>query len=299
MDLNLYPVFLEIIKHGSVTRAAEQLGLTQAATSNALSRLRVQMGDPLFVRSSKGMLPTHFALSIQPRIERSMAMLQALSKEEDQDLSELGEINRHFRLIMSDLEETLFLPNLVEALAHKAPGISIEIQPFQRQILQDQLERGSVDFLLAHLTAATKNVVSRPLAQQSFACVARKGHPVIGKKLKLADFVSQGHILVTPDKGSRRGVVDDKLKALGKSRTVVCSLPHFLPACLLASRSDHLLTIPRQLGEQMASALDLTLHDLPFEMPGFMIGLHWHHTRDSDPEHIVLRQFILDHPKTT
>jgi DNA-binding transcriptional LysR family regulator len=294
MDLNLYPVFLEIFKQGSVTRAAEQLCLTQAATSNALTRLRNQLGDPLFVRSSKGMLPTHFAISIRPGIERSMEMLQGLTKEEALELPDLGEIKRHFRIIMSDLEETLFLPDMIEQLAALAPGISLEVQPFQRPLLQDQLERGSIDLVLATLATAAKNVISRPMAPQSFACLARKGHPVLKKGLTLETFVAQGHILVTPDKGSRRGMVDDKLKALALSRTIVCSLPHFLPACLLASRSDHLLTIPRQLGEQMAPALGLKVHDLPFEMPGFTIGLHWHQTRDSEPDHMVLRQFLLD-----
>jgi DNA-binding transcriptional LysR family regulator len=294
MDLNLYPVFLEILHHGSVTRAAESLGLTQAATSNALARLRAQLDDPLFVRTSRGMLPTHFALEIQPRIELALQSLQTLAPEETNDLPNIGDIDRHFRIVMSDLEEALFLPDLVAKLAVAAPGISIEIQPFQRLTLQDQLERGSIDFLLAHLTAATKNVISRPLAAQTFACVTRKNNSRIGNSLDLDKFVASGHILITPDKGSRRGVVDDRLKKLGKSRTVVCSLPHFLPACLLAAQSDHLLTLPRRLGEQMAGSLGLKVHDLPFDMPGFMIGIHWHQTRDRDPEHTVFRNFVIE-----
>ena len=67
MDLNLYSVFIEIMRHGSVSKAADALNLTQPAASNALARLRTQMGDPLFVRTRGGMLPTHFDISASAR----------------------------------------------------------------------------------------------------------------------------------------------------------------------------------------------------------------------------------------
>lgn len=75
---------------------------------------------------------------------------------------------------------------------------------------------------------------------------------------------------------------------------MVCSVPHFLPACLLAARSTHLLTVPRLLGEMVAKPFGLEIYELPFSMPGFTIGLHWHGTRDSDPEHESFRNFVLN-----
>ncbi len=295
MDFNLYPVFLEIMRHGSVSKAAESLGLTQPATSNALARLRGQLGDPLFVRTRNGMVPTHFAAQIRPRIEQSLEMLRGVSIEAPDELPSLETINRHFRIVMSDLEETLFLPDLVERLAASAPGISIEVVQFQRTQLQDNLETGRADFALAHIpiTTTVNSVISRKLSQQEFVCVTRRGNRAVGKTLTLDDYVSLGHILVAPDRGGTRGVVDDRLRKLGQARTVVCSVPHFLSACLLASRSDHLLTIPRLLGERVKDHFGLDVHELPFDMPGFMIGLHWHQTRDSDPEHASLRNFML------
>ena len=293
MDFNLYPVFLEIMRHRSVSKAAEALGLTQPATSNALARLRAQLGDPLFVRSRSGMLPTHFAAEIHPRIERGLEVLRQVSLDEPVELPPLGTIERHFKIVMSDLEETLFLPELVERLAAKAPGISLEIVQFQREHLQESLEKGHVDMLLLTLTAAVNNVVSRRLSRQEFVCVARRGHPALKAGLSMADYVGRGHILVAPDRGGRRGVVDDRLKKLGYGRSVVCSVPHFLSACLLASRSDHLLTIPRLLGEQVSAPLGLEIFELPFDLPGFTIGLHWHRICESDPEHAALRGFML------
>ncbi len=294
MDLNLYPVFIEIMRHGSVSKAADVLGLTQPATSNALSRLRAQLGDPLFVRTRNGMLPTHFAREILPGIERSVDALKDLQGDRPVDLPEISTLEKHFTIVMSDLEETLFLPDLVENLASVAPGISIEVRQFQRDQLQQDLETGRTDFVLAHLSAPFKNVVSRPLSPQEFVCLARTNHPGLKRKMSLEDYTSLGHILVAPDRGDNRGVVDTQLKEMGEKRKVVCSVPHFLSACVLAARSDHLLTVPRLLGEKIAENLSLKIYNLPFAMPGFTIGFHWHWTRDSEPEHQTFRNYVLE-----
>ena len=293
MDLNLYTVFVEIMRHGSVSKAAEALGLTQPAASNALSRLREQMGDPLFVRTRNGMLPTHFAEEILPKIERSLDVLQDLPVDKEMELPAIGSIKRHYTIVMSDLEETLFLPDLIAQMAKEAPRATLEVRQFQRVGLQESLEKSRVDFIVAHLAAVVKNVVSRNLTRQDFVCVTRTGHPLLDYGLSLETYTSLGHILVAPDLGGRRGVVDERLKQLGEKRNVVCSVPHFLSGCALAAQSGHLLTVPRLLGEKVAKNFDLDIHELPFTMPGFTIGLHWHQTRDSDPEHASFRNFIM------
>ena len=294
MDLNLYSVFIEIMRHGSVSKAAEALGLTQPAASNALGRLRMQMGDALFVRTRNGMLPTHFASKILPEIEKSVETLRALPLDDQVPLPDIGSISRHFTIVMSDLEETLFLPELIEAMGEKAPRASLEVMQFQSKGLQENLEKGRIDFILAHMSAVVKNVVSKPLTRQDFVCVSRAGHPALDYALSLATYTTLGHILVAPDRGGRRGVIDERLKQLGERRNVVCSVPHFLSACALAARSNHLLTIPRLLGEKVAGNFALEFHELPFSMSGFTIGLHWHSTLDSDPEHASFRNFMIE-----
>src|SRR5215510_6748291 len=70
IDLNLLRVLDVLLEERGVTRAAARLGMTQSAVSHALSRLRDQLGDPLFVRTPAGMIPT-------PRAERLSAPLRA------------------------------------------------------------------------------------------------------------------------------------------------------------------------------------------------------------------------------
>ncbi len=300
MDLNLFVVFSAIMRHGSVSRAAENLGLTQPATSNALTRLRAQLGDPLFVRSKNGMLPTQFAKEMAPVIEQSLSGLKSVSRAGDDDSVDLKRLKRNFTIVMSDLEEVLFLSDLVQGLAAAAPAVSLEVRPFRRDNLQDELELERVDFVLANVRFPIKNVVSRRMTQQDFVCVMgrrgrRGGEGQALETIALEDYLARGHILVSPDLGGRRGVIDDHLKDMGRRRNVVCTVPHFLSACLLVSGSDHVVTLPRGLAVRAAGNFPLRLMELPFPADSFSIDLHWLRTRDRDREHAAFRRFVLDH----
>lgn len=74
LNLNLL-VFLDaLLKEDNVSRAAEQLGMTQPALSNGLTRLRKQLDDPLFVRTSRGMVPTEKALSLAEPVREAFRL---------------------------------------------------------------------------------------------------------------------------------------------------------------------------------------------------------------------------------
>lgn len=76
LDLNLLLVFEAVLQTKSVTAAGAQLGLTQSAASNALNRLRSTLGDPLFVRTSEGMVPTPRAQEIAGPLRESIERIR-------------------------------------------------------------------------------------------------------------------------------------------------------------------------------------------------------------------------------
>jgi DNA-binding transcriptional LysR family regulator len=61
LDLNLFRVFDTVYRERNLTRAAEILCLSQSAVSHAVGRLRVSLGDPLFVRAGQGVIATPLA----------------------------------------------------------------------------------------------------------------------------------------------------------------------------------------------------------------------------------------------
>src|SRR3546814_20614319 len=73
---NLLTVFDAIHTERNVTRAAKKSGMSQPAMSNALSRLRHALGDPLFKRTSQGMIPTPRAKELAEPIHQALALIQ-------------------------------------------------------------------------------------------------------------------------------------------------------------------------------------------------------------------------------
>ena len=114
VDLNLLTVFEAIMVYGSLSSAAEKLGMTQSAVSQALARLRLTLRDEVFVRSGNGMHPSNHAVQIYPEIRKALSSIRiAIESKQifDPDSSE-----RTFKLAMGDYGEHLLLPELLRTL---------------------------------------------------------------------------------------------------------------------------------------------------------------------------------------
>lgn len=114
VDLNLLVYLDVLLREQSVTRAAEQLGITQPAMSNGLKRLRDLFNDPLLIRSSSGMAPTERALELAPMVRNALSAVTDIL-EPKQDFRPLTS-KRVFRIMSSDYAEATLVPALVKAL---------------------------------------------------------------------------------------------------------------------------------------------------------------------------------------
>jgi len=110
-DLNLFVVMNAIYTEGSLTKAAEVVGITQPAVSNALARLREKFDDELFIRTGSGMVPTHKTENIISDVQNALNLMQ-------RSINEPGEFNptsseRVFRISLGDISEGRILPYLL------------------------------------------------------------------------------------------------------------------------------------------------------------------------------------------
>jgi DNA-binding transcriptional LysR family regulator len=110
IDLNLFLVLHAVLSEWSVTRAAQKLHVTQSAVSNALARLRELLGDPLFVRHGRGLVPTPRAQELAPLMQRAMGELQAAV---DGSAFVPAQSTRRFTLAWSDAQAIAHLPALL------------------------------------------------------------------------------------------------------------------------------------------------------------------------------------------
>ena len=113
-DLNLFVVLNAIYTEGSLTKAAEVVGTTQPAVSNALSRLREKFDDELFIRTGSGMTPTQKTENIILDVQKALALIQKSVNEPNEFDPLTSELT--FRISMNDLSEVRILPNILKKL---------------------------------------------------------------------------------------------------------------------------------------------------------------------------------------
>ena len=151
LDLNLIPYLVAMEDTRNVSRAAERLGVSQPRVSTALGRLREYFGDPLFVRTSRGMEPTPRALMLIP------AAREALSRIES-GLIDSGEFDpatstHTFSIALSDVGEIVFLPRLLQLFAQRAPYANLRSVTLTPAHVERGLESGDVEEALNTATA--------------------------------------------------------------------------------------------------------------------------------------------------
>ena len=127
IDLNLLQVFDAVYRAGGITPAAKKLGLTQPSVSNALKRLREQLGDPLFERVGNSFVATIEARRIAPIVHDALrAIDQGISLADGFDPATS---ERVFALMVPDAIEPLVMNDLLQRVVEKSSGISFETQP--------------------------------------------------------------------------------------------------------------------------------------------------------------------------
>ena len=290
LDLNLLRVFEAIAREGSVTAAAARLGLTQPAVSNALARLRQALGDPLFVRTPRGMRPTPLAGLLGEPVHRALALLeQALAGTPGFDPATSA---RSFRFYMSDIGEIFFLPPLVERVRQLAPGVHLEAVALAPGEIGEALATGRIDLAIGFLPELHGAVRRQGMFRDPYVCLLRADHPRIGARLTRAQFQDAQHALVASP-GSGHRVIEQALARRGLQRHIALRVPHFTVLPEVLARTDLLLTLPGRIARVFAQDRPLRILEPPVAIPPADVALHWHERFDRDPALGWLRSLLL------
>ncbi|WP_460773137.1 LysR substrate-binding domain-containing protein [Microbacterium sp. GXF7504] len=285
MDLNLIRVFVAVAETRSLTAAAARLYVTQPAVSQALSRLRRELDDPLSVRSGREMTPTPLANSVYPGFREA---LSAVDRTLDAVHGfEPATSERLFRIAMSELGEIGWLPAIVGAVRAQAPRMRIEVVPMDVAALPEWLGRGTVD--LAITPSPVPGRFDRVLLKsQAYGVVMSRRHPLAGTGMTLEDYAAAAHAVVTGDSGAP--VLQQALRAHGVEPEARVALNQFasLPPMLTAGH-DLIATMPDTIAEGWARTWPLVVEPLPFEMPPVRVRLY----RRSTTQHAAALEWLF------
>ncbi|PYE90470.1 LysR family transcriptional regulator [Phyllobacterium leguminum] len=290
IDLNLLVAFDALMAERSVTRAGARIGRTQPAMSAALSRLRNLLKDELFIRGPNGLQPTPRALDLAEPLSHALAEIQRtlqFTQGFDPPTSTMS-----FSLGLSDHPTFVLLPRLLEALREQAPGITLRIHNFTaRDDAIAMLDSGEVDLTIGVPPSPTGRILNRPLFQEKFVCIVRKGHPAAEAPLDINAFLRLSHLLVSPE-NDRFGMVDAALAKQGLKRRLALTLPHMYAAPVLIARSDMIATLMGGVVSASGHADDLVILPPPLDLEPVQFVLSWHRRNDVHPAQRWFRDCI-------
>jgi DNA-binding transcriptional LysR family regulator len=291
-DLNLLRIFHRMMMDRKVSAAAEALGVTQPAISNALRRLRDLTGDDLFTRSSQGMQPTVFASQIAEPIGYALATIDGTLNQPSR--FDPATARREFHLGLTDIGEVYLLPRLLKETSTSAPGVRFTTVRGSFASLREQMESGAIDLAVGLLPQLQGNFFHRRLMRQDYVLSMRREHPLAGKaRFTLQDYIAQEHVVVVSH-GTGHGNVDTLMARKGIVRNVRLTVPHFMAVGQVLQTTDMVATLPKAFSRLVEQPFDLISLPHPAKLPTVNIDAYWHRRMHRDPANLWLRTLMAE-----
>ena len=288
IDLNLLVALHALLTERSVTRAANRLALTQPTVSGMLARLRRLLGDPLFVRTQRGILPTPRAQALAPALERLLAEASVLVAGETFDPA-ATQIT--FTVSANDYIQFALLVPFIRRLRERAPLARLAVRPADVRSLVAMLADGELDIgITTSPELPSLDLPSRLLYEERYVCAVRKKHPLRGRGITLDQFCRFPHVLVSPTEGGFVGPTDRALAERGRQRRVALSVPGFLVLPEILQTEDLISVVPERVLGGRGTGLRTFAPPLP--VPGFSVLALWHPRVQHDAAHRWLRELL-------
>ena len=283
LDGKVLRTFLIILQESSVSKAADRLGVTQSAISHTLAKLRRVLGDPLFVRSGHGLMPTERALSLKEPVQLVLDGMRALT--DDRPFDPLAE-QINIQIAANDMPRELIFPSLLQTARREGVRLRLGFIP-SGVPHADLLRNDRCQLMLTPLPPDgpdifQKRVLISPL--MIYYDADQRSPPDSWHAYCQTDHVEVRFADGRSSRAVMRGVDQSQIRP----PTVI--IPHFNAIPSFVKGSDLISTDTALMKRGPLVALDCA--PLPFECEPVAIYMVWHQRSANDPAHRWLRARI-------
>lgn len=290
IDLNLLRVLDALLERGSVVGAAKALHLSPPAVSRSLARLRSAVGDPLFVRAGRALVPTAVAISLREPTRK--ALDSAVAVLTPAPSTEPERIQRRFIICADDaIVAALALP-LIAKVRTTAPGVEIAFVREEDDAI-GKFRAGAIDLRIDAHADDQHDINSKVILTDRFVAAVRTDHRLLEGRMTAKRYAEAHHITVSP-KGKRSGPIDHALAEQGLAREHVTTVTSFVVAAHLVAATDLVGSLPLSIVALMSRTLPITAMNIPAAIPSVDVHLIWHRRDEHDVAHRWLRRQILE-----
>jgi DNA-binding transcriptional LysR family regulator len=287
MDLNLLMPLRALLEERHVSHAAERVGLSQPAMSQALKRLRSQLDDELLVRGSAGYQLTPRAEQLLEELRELLPRLDALVAAPTFDPASAEEA---FRIACTDYAIHLFGAELFRSILRFSPQSTLHVEPWHNRVLDD-VEQGSLD-LVFYAVPPPPTLRSERLFDERYICAVSAEHPFADHpRISLDAYLTSRHVVVSTS-NQRDAVIDRRLEELGEVRRANLTVPFYDAAALAVIDTPLLATLPARLANSRLNHSGLRLVPAPREIEQLDYFMAWHPRLHQDPAQEWLRNRV-------
>ncbi|WP_392339579.1 LysR family transcriptional regulator [Moritella marina] len=292
-DYSLIPTFVAIVEEKSYTEAAKRLGISQSAVSQGVTRLKEVFKDPLFIRGSRGVEPTQFALDIYPTLASSVENIAYMLPE----FKKFDPLKCDKEFVVSSLSVFGFtiLPELSALMSQEAPLASVKVEPLYSHDHSNILRSQQCDLIIEAYSNQSSQLRSKVIMEDTLSVMCREDHPrLTGNAITPEEFLFESHVTHSQleKKGGYllgRGLKDEGI--LGKRRVAwqASSIMEMLP---VIERCDYIALLPQKLVDKYIHIHNLKQLDADFLQEPVKVAIYWHSSRTNDAMHKWFRELF-------
>lgn len=283
LDGRLLQLLVAVIEAGSITGAAQRLGVTQSAVSHLLDKLRAITGDPLFVKAGRGIVATAHAIQLA---DQARELLSAMER-----FATVGEFTpalwrTTFTIAANDFQRDLLLPPLMARLREKAPGVTLRVIPSDIPSL-DMLRTEQCQLVISPRPPDGSDILQKRLFEDDYRVFYDASQRAAPQSA--ADYLSAEHATVVYE--PRRALdLDQHLLAQGFQRRFAVMVPGFAGLPPFLRGSQLLATAPSRLQFQLMQGLAHA--PVPVPCPSIAMFMVWHMRHQLNASHRWLRDAL-------
>lgn len=290
LDLNLLPTLDALLEQRSVSRAAEQIGLSQPAVSAQLGRLRRHFGDDLLARYGNQYRLTPLAVQLRSRVRTAVTGVERVFAAEP-DFNPAS-TSREFSLAVSDYATVVLGPPLAARLAAQAPGARLRLVPNTPQVVDNAVQSMTNIDLLVMPPGFTDGLSHADLLRDEWRCLVSADNDTIVDELtvdqlRVMPWVAAFHGPTASTPALRR------LRLLGIEPHIQVVTESFLAVADLVAGTDRVALLQRRLADRLHPDPGVRALPCPVDVGPLVESIWWHPMYDDDAEHRYLRDQII------
>lgn len=288
VDLNLLTVFDVVMQEQHITRAAQVLGMSQPAVSNAVARLKVMFNDELFVRSGRGIQPTARAYQLFGPVRQALQLVQnELPGAGFEPLSS----ERIFQLCVCSPIDSYLTSAIYNKVDEVAPNVQLVFKSSLNQNIEHQLRYQEVEFVIGYEAFHRQELSCIPLFHDEMVLVVSQKHPRRDRLLTKSDIWREGHAVVVLERYA--SFSQPWYDSLEKQNCISYQGMALTSVLSIVSQTQLVAIAPRWLATEFTEKMQLAILPLPLSLNNRTCYLSWHDAAGRDKGHQWMEKLLV------